>query len=333
MSTSSGVLLLGTGSSLPVRSLRNGDFPTSLDTSDQWIRTRTGIAERRIAALHETSVSLGLAASRSALESAELDPAELDMIICATVTPEMMVPSAACMLQAGLGCRTIPAFDVNAACTGFLYGLSIASQFIRSGSCHHILVVGTETLSRIADFSDRTTCVLFGDGAGAVVVGATDEPGRGEHWFRLYSDGSRGDYIRLNGTRLRTPASSASEPRPSDEFDFLRMKGREVFKFAVRTIIDLVNESLFECDLTPGDIDLVIPHQVNQRIIDAAFADLDFPTDKLMVNLDRYGNTSSASIPIALDEAMRTGRAAPGDRVLLIAFGGGLTWAGGVWTI
>src|SRR5579875_1582472 len=157
MSTSSGVLLLGTGSSLPVRSLRNGDFPTSLDTSDQWIRTRTGIAERRIAALHETSVSLGLAASRSAMESAELDPAEVDMIICATVTPEMMVPSAACMLQAGLGCRTIPAFDVNAACTGFLYGLSIATQFIRSGSCRHILVVGTETLSRIADFSDRTT--------------------------------------------------------------------------------------------------------------------------------------------------------------------------------
>lgn len=333
MSKTCGVLLLGTGSSLPVRSVCNGDFPASLDTSDQWIRSRTGIAERRIAAVHETTVSLGLAAARSALESAQLDPADLDMIICATVTPDMMVPSASCLLQAGLGCRPIPAFDVNAACTGFLYGLTIASQFIRTGSCRHILVVGAETLSRIADFSDRTTCVLFGDGAGAVVVGASEEPGRGEHWFRLYSDGRRGDYIRLNGTRLRQPASSSREPRPSDEFDFLRMKGREVFKFAVRTIIDFVGESLFECNLTPDDIDLVIPHQVNQRIIDAAFADLDFPTDKLMVNLDRYGNTSSASIPIALDEAVRTGRAAPGDRVMLIAFGGGLTWAGGVWTI
>ncbi|HTU89656.1 MAG TPA: beta-ketoacyl-ACP synthase III [Gemmataceae bacterium] len=333
MSTSFGVMLLGTGSSLPVRSLCNGDFPASLDTSDEWIRSRTGIAERRIAAVHETAVSLGLAAARRALESAQIRPTELDMIICATVTADMLVPSAACLLQAGLQCRPIPSFDVNAACTGFLYGLSIATQFIRTGSCRHILVVGTETLSRIADFSDRTTCVLFGDGAGAVVVGASEEAGRGEHWFRLYSDGRRGDYIRLNGARLRPPGSSAQEPRPSDEFDFLRMKGREVYKFAVRTIIDLVGEILFECNLSPADIDLVIPHQVNQRIIDAAFADLDFPVNKLMVNLDRYGNTSAASIPIALDEAMRTGRAAPGDRVLLIAFGGGLTWAGGVWTI
>jgi 3-oxoacyl-[acyl-carrier-protein] synthase III len=333
MSTSLGVMLLGTGSMMPARSLRNGDFPASLDTSDEWIRSRTGIDERRIAAAHETSASLGLAAARRALESAQLDPADLDMIICATVTSDMLVPSNACFIQARLECRPIPAFDLNAACTGFLYGLSIAAQYIRTGSCRRILVIGTETLSRIVDFSDRTTCVLFGDGAGAVVVGAADGRGRGEHWFRLYSDGGRGDLIRLNGARLRKPASCPAEPRPTDEFDFLRMNGREVFKFAVRTIIDLVNESLDECNLSPADIDLIIPHQVNQRIIDAAFADLNFPADKLMVNLDRYGNTSAASIPIALDEAMRTGRAAPGDRVLLIAFGGGLTWAGGVWTI
>ena len=279
------------------------------------------------------SASLGLEAAHRALEAAHLHPADLDMIICATVTPDMMVPANACLIQRGLGCRPIPAFDVNAACTGFLYGLSVASQFIRTGSCRHILVVGAETLSRVVDFSDRTTCVLFGDGAGAVVVGKSDGRGRGEHWFRLYSDGSRGDYIRLNGVRLRNPASSPTEPRDSDEFDFLRMNGREVFKFAVRTIIELIGELLAECNLSPADIDLIIPHQVNQRIIDAAFADLNFPSDKLMVNLSRYGNTSAASIPIALDEAMRTGRAAPGDRVLLIAFGGGLTWAGGVWTI
>ncbi|HTU16701.1 MAG TPA: beta-ketoacyl-ACP synthase III [Gemmataceae bacterium] len=333
MSTSFGVVLLGTGSSLPTRSMRNADFPASLDTSDEWIRSRTGILERRIATPSETSASLGLTAARRALEAAQLHPADVDMIICATVTPDMMVPANACLIQDGLGCRPIPAFDLNAACTGFLYGLAVASQFIRTGSCRRILVVGTETLSRIVDFSDRTTCVLFGDGAGAVVIGASDGKGRGQHWFRLYSDGSRGDYIRLNGVRLRTPASAPADPQANDEFDFIRMKGREVFKFAVRTIIDLVGESLAECRLTPADIDLVIPHQVNQRIIDAAFADLNFPTDKLMVNLDRYGNTSAASIPIALDEAMRTGRAAAGDRVLLIAFGGGLTWAGGVWTI
>jgi 3-oxoacyl-[acyl-carrier-protein] synthase-3 len=333
MSTSQGVVLLGTGSSLPERTLRNSDFPASLDTSDEWIRTRTGITERRIGSRNETSCHLGLTAARFALEAAQLDPTDLDMIICATVTPDMLVPSNACLFQAGLGCRPIPAFDVNAACTGFLYGLAIAAQFIRTCSCRHILVVGTETLSRVVDFSDRSTCVLFGDGAGAAVLGPSDGRGRGQHWFRLYSDGSRGDYIRLNGTRLRSPVSSPAEPRVSDEFDFLRMNGREVFKFAVRTIIELIHESLTECNLSPADIDLVIPHQVNQRIIDAAFADLDFPNDKLMVNLDRYGNTSAASIPIALDEAMRTGRAAPGDRVLLIAFGGGLTWAGGVWTI
>lgn len=333
MSTSQGVVLLGTGSSLPERTLRNGDFPACLNTSDNWIRARTGIRERRIAAVTDTSASLGLAAARRALESAQLAAADLDMIICATVTSDMLVPANACLIQAGLGCRPIPAFDLNAACTGFLYGLTVAAQFIGTGACRRVLVVGSETLSRVVDFSDRSTCVLFGDGAGAVVIGAAEGQDRGQHWFRLYADGSRGDLIRLNGARLRTPASSPAEPRAVDEFDFLRMKGREVFKFAVRTIIDLIDESLKECRLSPADIDLVIPHQVNQRIIDSAFAGFHFPKEKLMINLDRHGNTSAASIPIALDEAMRTGRAAPGDRVLLIAFGGGLTWAGGVWTI
>jgi 3-oxoacyl-[acyl-carrier-protein] synthase III len=333
MSTSLGVLLLGCGSSLPEHSLRNADFPASLDTSDEWIRSRTGILERRIASVNDTSASLGLAASRRALEAAQLDAAEVDMIICATVTPDMMVPSNACLIQAGLGCRPIAAFDINAACTGFLYSLAVACQFIRTGASRHILVVGTETLSRVVDFSDRTMCVLFGDGAGAVVLGPAEEEGRGQYSFCLHADGQRGDLIRLNGVRLRAPASSSAEPRTPDHFDYLRMNGREVYKFAVRTIIELIGECLAQCNLTPADIDLVIPHQVNQRIIDAAFADLSFPTDKLMMNLDRCGNTSAASIPIALDEAIRTGRAMPGDRVLLIAFGGGLTWAGGVWTI
>ncbi len=313
--------------------LRNCEFPASLDTSDEWIRSRTGIHERRIASTDETSGSLGLEAARRALEAARLSPADVDMIICATVTPDMMVPATACLIQGGLGCPGIPAFDVNAACTGFLYGVAIAAQFIRTGSCRHILVVGSETLTRVVDFSDRTTCVLFGDGAGAVLLGVAQGPMRGQHSFRLHADGGRADLIRLNGARLRAPASSPTDPRLTDEFDYLRMNGREVFKFAVRTIIELITESLTECNLTPADIDLVIPHQVNQRIIDAAFVDLNFPTDKLMVNLDRYGNTSAASIPIALDEAVRTGRIGAGDRVLLIAFGGGLTWAGGVWTL
>jgi 3-oxoacyl-[acyl-carrier-protein] synthase-3 len=326
-------MLLGTGSSLPVRVLRNNDFPASLDTSDEWIRTRTGIQERRIAGPNETSCSLGLEAARRALEASRLSPADLDLIICTTVTPDMLVPSTACLIQASLGCRTIPAFDLNAACTGFVYGLAVAAQFIRSGTYRHVLVVGAETLSRVVDFSDRSMCVLFGDGAGAVVLGAAEGPLRGEHLFRLHADGSRGELIRLNGARLRAPASSPADPRLTDEFDYLRMNGREVFKFAVRTIVDLIGEILTTSRLTPADIDLVIPHQVNQRIIDAAFAGLNFPTDKLMVNLDRYGNTSAASIPIALDEAVRTGRIGPGDRVLLIAFGGGLTWAAGVWTL
>jgi 3-oxoacyl-[acyl-carrier-protein] synthase-3 len=325
-------MLLGTGSCLPARVLRNADFPASLDTSDEWIRSRTGIQERRIAGPDETSASLGLEASRRALEFARLDPADVDMIICATVTSDMLVPANACLIQAGLGCRSIPAFDLNAACTGFLYGLAVAAQFVRTGACRHVLIVGSETLSRVVDFSDRTTCVLFGDGAGAVVLGPA-EPPRGQHSFRLHADGRRADYIRLNGARLRPPLSSPAETQPYDPFDFLRMNGREVFKFAVRTIGEIIGESLAECNLTPADIDLVIPHQVNQRIIDAAFADLNFPTEKLMVNLNRYGNTSAASIPIALDEAVRTRRIGSGDRVLLIAFGGGLTWGGGVWTL
>jgi 3-oxoacyl-[acyl-carrier-protein] synthase-3 len=326
-------MLLGTGSSLPARVFRNSEFPASLDTSDEWIRSRTGIQERRIVGAGDTSASLGLDAARRALDAARIRPADLDMIICATVTPDMMVPANACLIQTGLGCGPIPAFDLNAACTGFLYGLAVAAQFIRTGSCRHVLVIGTETLSRVVDFSDRAMCVLFGDGAGAVLLGASEGPMRGQHSFRLHADGSRGDLIRLNGARLRPPASTSADPPVSDHFNYLRMNGREVFKFAVRTIVELIGESLAECDLTPADIDLVIPHQVNQRIIDAAFADLNFPSEKLMVNLDRYGNTSAASIPIALDEAVRGGRIGPGERVLLIAFGGGLTWASGVWTL
>ncbi len=211
MNTSLGMMLLGTGSSLPTRVFRNAEFPASLDTSDEWIRSRTGIQERRIVGPGDTSASLGLDAARRALEAARLRPTDVDLIICATVTPDMMVPANACLIQAGLGCRPVPAFDLNAACTGFLYGLTIAAQFIQTGTCRHVLVVGSETLSRVVDFSDRAMCVLFGDGAGAVVLGATEGPVRGQHSFRLYADGSRGELIRLNGARLRPPASTSAE--------------------------------------------------------------------------------------------------------------------------
>jgi 3-oxoacyl-[acyl-carrier-protein] synthase-3 len=332
MNNGIGMRLSGTGSCLPEAVFRNEDFPASLDTSDEWIRTRTGIRERRICLPQETSSSLGLEAARRALASAGLSAGELDLIICATVTGDMLVPSTACLIQGALGCRPIPAFDLNAACSGFLYSLAVASQFLRGGAARHALVVGSETLSRVVDFSDRNTCVLFGDGAGAAVLSVAEGNARAPS-FRLYADGARADLIRLNGAITRRPASTAGTVLPPDHYDYLRMKGREVFKFAVRAICELIRDALADADLVPGDIDLVIPHQVNQRIIDAAFTELDFPTDKLMVNLDRYGNTSAASIPIALDEAARAGRLVPGDRVLMLAFGGGLTWASAVLTV
>jgi 3-oxoacyl-[acyl-carrier-protein] synthase-3 len=331
MSDRIGIRLRGTGSCLPETVLHNQNFPASLDTSDEWIRTRTGIRERRICRPDETTSSLGLQASRRALEAAGVAPTDLDLIICATVTADMLVPATACLIQGQLGCRPIPAFDLNAACTGFIYGLAAAASFLQTGAARHALVVGGETLSRIVDFSDRTTCILFGDGAGAVVLSA--EPGGPVPLFRLYADGTRHELIRANGVALRPPASAPARPVSPDYFDYLRMNGREVFKFAVRAICELIDESLADAGLRLADIDLIVPHQVNQRILDAAFADLDFPMEKLVVNLDRYGNTSAASVPIALDEALRSGRLQPGDTVLMLAFGGGLTWASAVWKV
>jgi 3-oxoacyl-[acyl-carrier-protein] synthase-3 len=307
----------------------NDDFVATLDTSDEWIRERTGIRERRIAAAAETSVSLGLEASRRALAAANLPIDEIDLIICATVTPDMQVPSAACMIHAGLGGPPIPAFDLNAACSGFLYGMSTAYHYIRGGAARNVLLVGADVMSRIVDYSDRNTCILFGDGAGAVILSASNVMDRGFRYFRLYADGNQGHLIRLNSVTHR-----AGESSPEDAaYDLIRMNGREVFKFAVRKICELMREAMLECELTPADIDLVVPHQVNQRILDAAFDNLGISTSKLMVNLERYGNTSAGSVPIAFDEAVRTGRAKPGDTVLLMAFGGGMTWSSAVLTL
>lgn len=329
-----GVMLRGTGRSLPSRVVPNEEFTDALnlDTSDEWIRTRTGIRERRFAVLGETSASLGTIASRAAIESAGLTPGDIDLIICATVTPDLMCPANANLIQAALGCRPIPAFDMLAACSGFLYALSVASQYIRTGSVRHALVVGADVLSRVLDFKDRNSCILFGDGAGAVILSATDfNRPIGIRNIRLYSDGARQEVIQL-------PSKVTPNPPPGtgilQHLEHIRINGREVFKFAVYRMIELIERAEEDCKaLGLSGIDLLIPHQVNQRIIDSALEAVAFPPEKVMVNLDKYGNTSAASVPIALDEAIRTGRCKPGDTILLVAFGGGLTWSSALITL
>ncbi|AMV23048.1 3-oxoacyl-[acyl-carrier-protein] synthase 3 [Gemmata sp. SH-PL17] len=328
-----GVALRGTGSSLPARIVPNEEFTDvlNLDTSDEWIRTRTGIRERRFAGQGETSATLGTAAARLAIESAGLTPEDIDLIVCATVTPDLMSPSAATLIQAGLGCRHIPAFDVSAACSGFLYALSVGAQFIRTGAAKHALVIGAEVLSRILDFTDRNSCILFGDGAGAVVLSGTPVLNAGVRTIRLYSDGSRQELIQVPSRVTPNPPPG---PPQLQRLDHMRLSGREVFRFAVTRMVELIEQA--ETDLRElglNGIDALIPHQVNQRIIDSALETTGFPRHKVMVNLDKYGNTSAASVPIALDEALRTGRCKPGDTVLLVAFGGGLTWSSAIITL
>lgn len=320
-------VLSGTGSSLPARIVPNEDFVSTLDTSDEWIRTRTGIRERRFAGPEETSASLGVLAARSALAKAKISAADLDLIICATVTPDMMTPANANIIQDALGCRPIPAFDIAAACTGFLYAMSVAEQFIRNGAAKHVLIVGTEVLSRATDFTDRNTCIIFGDGAGAAVLSASENPERGIHCVKLYCDGANHHHV--------TVPSMVSPPLgPDGKRDlFLRMNGREVFRFAIGRMIELIEDAQREVAKIGKRIDMLIPHQVNQRIIDSALESTAFPPNRVMVNLDRYGNTSAASVPIALDEALQEERVKIGDTVLFVAFGGGLTWGSAIVTL
>lgn len=333
MSQLYGAALRGTGSCLPARIVPNDEFTDALnlDTSDEWIRTRTGIRERRFAGLGETSSTLGTAAARLALDSAHLAAADIDLIVCATVTPDLMCPATANLIQAALGCRHIPSFDVAAACSGFLYALSVATQFVRTGAAKNALVVGADVLTRSLDFTDRNSCILFGDGAGAVVLSATPVLTAGIRSVRLYSDGSRQELIQVPSKVTPNPAPGAPlQPR----LEYIRLVGREVFRFAVTRMIELIHQAEIDCrEMGLPGIDVLIPHQVNQRIIDAALESAQFPPHKVMVNLDKYGNTSAASVPIALDEALRTGRCKPGDTVLLVAFGGGLTWSSAIITL
>jgi 3-oxoacyl-[acyl-carrier-protein] synthase-3 len=328
-----GVALRGTGSCLPARVVTNDEFTDvlSLDTSDEWIRTRTGIRERRYAGAGESSATLGATAARGAVESAGLTPDDIDLIVCATVTPDLMCPATANLIQAALGCRPIPAFDVGAACSGFLYALSIGSQFVRTGASKNALVVGADVLTRIVDFTDRNSCILFGDGAGAVILSGTPVLNTGVRTIRLYSDGTRQELIQVPSRVTPNPPPG---PPQLQRLDYMRISGREVFRFAVTRMVELIEQAEIDVrELGLNGIDVLIPHQVNQRIIDAALESCDFPPGKVVVNLDRYGNTSAASVPIALDEALRTGRCKPGDTVLLVAFGGGLTWSSALVTI
>lgn len=315
--------IVSTGSYVPEKILTNIDLEKIVDTSDEWITERTGIKERRIARDEQAASDLAYEASRKALKAAGLKAKDINLIIVATVTGDMPLPSTACILQDRLDAKKAAAFDINAACSGFIYGLTVANSFIKSGSFRRILVVGSEILSKFTDWEDRTTCVLFGDGAGAAILEATEED-RGIISARIHSDGSLWDLLHTPGGGSRNPTSRETLKK---RMHYIKMRGNETFKVAVRTLESLVVETLKESNLKPSQLSLLIPHQANIRIIQATAKRLDLPMDRVLINLDKYGNTSAASIPIALDEAVRTGRIREGDYILLEAFGGGLTWA------
>jgi len=307
--------IIGTGSFLPRNVVTNADLAQRMDTSDDWIRSRTGIRQRHIAEEGETSSSLAFGASKAALASAGIAAGEIDLIILATSTPDYIFPSTACLLQARLGIKGCPAFDVQAVCSGFAYALATADLFIRSGQHRCALVVGAEVFSRILDWNDRGTCVLFGDGAGAVILRADAKPGIMAS--ALHADGSYAGILSVPGNVCGGKATG--DP-------FLRMDGQAVFKFAVRVLDEVARETLGKCGQQVEDIDWLIPHQANLRILEATAKRLGLPPEKLIVTVDTHGNTSAASVPLALDAAVRDGRIKPGHKVMLEAVGGGFTW-------
>ncbi len=319
-------IITGTGMSVPARVLTNQELEKMVDTSDEWITTRTGIKERRIAGEGDSLSQYSVEAGRRALEAAGVSPADIDLIILATVTPDMPIPATACTIQHALGCTNAPAFDLSAGCSGFLYAQSVAKQFLITGRVRHVLVIGAELLSKYLDWNDRTTCVIFADGAGAVVMSG-GEPPRGVLSSALHTDGSMVDFISMpGGGALHPPCQAMIDHR----LHYIRMRGNETFKMAVRCIEDVCREVLDTAGLTPADVDWFVPHQANLRIIDAIGSRLKIASERCYVNIDQYGNTSSASIPIALDEAVRTGKIRRGDIVLMAAFGAGLTWGASV---
>jgi 3-oxoacyl-[acyl-carrier-protein] synthase III len=315
--------IISTGSFVPGNIITNTDLEQIVDTSDEWIADRTGIRERRIVNGNQVTSDLAFEASAITLKKAGLKPVDLDLIIVATISGDMPFPSTACLLQQKLGARKAAAFDLNAACSGFVYGLHIASSLIRSGAHSRILLVGAEVLSKFTDWEDRATCVLFGDGAGAVLLEGTKEK-HGICSTHIYSDGTLSDLICLPGGGSKNPCSKETILK---RLQFMKMKGNETFKVAVRTLEDLASRTLGENGLDPSQLSLLIPHQANLRIIQATAKRLHLPAEKVFINIEKYGNTSAASIPIALDEAVESGRCRKGEYILLEAFGGGLTWA------
>jgi len=314
--------IAGTGSYVPEKILTNADLEKMVETSDEWISTRTGIKERRIAAKEEAASDLAYYASKEALQTAGIKPKDLDMIIVATITPDMVFPATACILQQRLGAREIPAFDLEAACSGFLYGISIASQFIGTGLYNNILVVAAETLSKIIDWEDRNTCVIFADGAGAAVLQPSNDNSRIISIY-LGADGGGADLVGVPAGGSRMPASFETV---RNKQHYMKMKGNELFKRAVRIMVEAVNISLEKGDLDYEDVDFFIPHQANIRIIQAVTKRINLNMDKVYVNLNKCGNMSAASIAVALDQAVKEGKVKRGDKVVLTSFGGGLTW-------
>ena len=315
--------ITGWGMSLPSQVRTNQDLEKMVDTTDEWIQSRTGIRERRIAGDDESTLSLALGASKQAIATAGLAPEDIEMIIVATITPDYGFPAVANLLQDALAARNAAALDINSACTGFLAGLALADGMIVSGHINNVLLVGAETMSRVVDWSDRSTCVLFGDAAGAAVL-QVSENGGGILKTLLGSDGS-GAMSLFAGSGSRYPASAQTD---SEGHHYLKMDGREVYRFAVKAMIDSTRETVNKAGMSLDDFDLFIPHQANSRIIKSAIRELEIPESKVFTNVDRYGNTSAASIPVALCEAIGEGRIKPGDNLLMVAFGAGLSWAG-----
>ncbi|HUC84184.1 MAG TPA: beta-ketoacyl-ACP synthase III [Candidatus Acidoferrales bacterium] len=314
--------VIGTGSALPEKIITNADLEKLVDTSDQWITDRTGIHERRQAAPHETTSTLSVQASRRALEKAGIAATDLDLIICSTISPDMPLPSTASLIQRDLGAHGCCAFDLAAACSGFLFGMTVAEQFIRTGAAKHVLVIGAELLSRYLDYKDRATCVIFGDGVAAAVFGPVDPPS-GILAHELHTEGQYAEHLFIPAGGTAMPASCQTVEEGAH---FIKMRGNELFKVAVRSLEDVSRQVLASAGLTPDDIDLFIPHQANQRITEAVRERLGLSSDRVYSNICRIGNTSSASIPICLDECARSGRLRKGDLVLMSAFGAGVTW-------
>jgi 3-oxoacyl-[acyl-carrier-protein] synthase-3 len=323
-------IIAGTGHYVPEKRLTNEDLSKIVETDDAWIVQRTGIRERRIVAKDESVATLASHAATNALRAARMEPKDLDCIIVATVVPEMQMPATACFVAKSLGLDRTPAFDILAACSGFIYALDVATAYVQAGRFRNVLIIGSETLTRITDYTDRSSCILFGDGAGAAIITGrerdTSEQRRGVLYSSLYADGGGWEMLYL----LPGSRHPLDERLIAARHQYLKIRGREVYKFAVGRFIEMIEDAMTRCELKPADVKLVVPHQVNQRIIDSAMEKLGFPPEKAFVNIDRYGNTSSASIPIALDEAVRQGRLSQGDVVVMVAFGAGLTWANAV---